>query len=431
MIKIKTQNLIIISFLVGILVSGLFFYFEIEKQIFDIKRELTELEEKITPEKIVEKEIVEKETEREYQPETSEERIIISMVKKISPAVVSIIVSKDLPIYEREFFNPFEEFEEFEEFFGEPFGFEIPRYKQKGTEKKEIGWGTGFIISSDGLILTNRHVVSDEKAEYTALTNDGKKYKVEVLARDRFQDLAILKIEREEPFLFIKLGDSSKLEIGQTVIAIGNALGEFQNTVSVGVISGLRRTIVASGERGEGEILENIIQTDAAINRGNSGGPLLNLKGEAIGINVAVALGAENIGFAIPIDRAKIDLEKFKKFGKIVYPFLGIWYWNITPELQKEMNLPVSQGAWITRWKKDEYGHWYKMKDPAVIPDSAAQKAGLKEEDIILEFDGKVITPENSLAKIIREHSPGDKITLKVLREGKELLIEVTLGERE
>ncbi len=404
MIKIKTQNLIIISFLIGVLVTGTFFYFNIEKQV-------AELEKKIGSEKIIEKEI-----KTEYQPQTSQEEKIISVIREVSPSVVSIVISKDLPV--------------FEQYFEEFFGFEIPEFRQKGTEKREIGWGTGFIISSDGSILTNKHVVSDTDAEYTALTNDGSRYEVQVLARDEFQDLAILKIEREKPFEFVNLGDSSKLQIGQTVIAIGNALGEFRNTVSVGVISGLGRTITASG--GElTEVLEDVIQTDAAINRGNSGGPLLNLKGEVIGVNVAVALGAENIGFSIPINKAKTDLEKFKKFGEIVYPYLGIWYWNITPELQKEMELLVSQGAWITRWSKDQYGHWYKMEDPAVIPDTAASKAGLKEGDIILEFDGKVITPENSLAKIIRKYNPGDKITLKVLRESKEISIEVALEKRE
>ena len=404
MIKVRTHNLIIISFLIGVLITGTFFYFDIEKRI-------TELEKKISSEKIIEQEI-----KTEYQPQTNQEEKIVSVIKEVSPAVVSIIISKDLPI--------------FEEYFEELFGFEIPEYRQKGIEKKEIGWGTGFIVFPDGLILTNRHVVSDERAEYTALTNDGEKYKAQVLARDKFQDLAILKIEREKPFESVKLGDSSKLQIGQTVIAIGNALGEFRNTVSVGVISGLGRTIVASGG-GLSQVLEDVIQTDAAINQGNSGGPLLNLKGEVIGINTAIALGAENIGFAIPIDRAKIGLEKFKKFGKIVYPYLGIWYWNITPELQKEMDISVSQGAWITRWNRDQYGHWYKMEEPAVIPDTAASKAGLKEEDIILEFDNNIITPENSLAKIIQKYNPGDKIILKVLREGKEISIEVILGERE
>jgi len=396
---------LLISAVIGGLIVGTLFYFIINPQI-------SELKSKIAEQKFSER-IIEREFQTKYQPQTSQEEKTVLAIEKVSPAVVSIIIS-------------------FEEFFGESFGFEIPQYKQKGTEKKEIGWGTGFIVSSDGLILTNKHVVSDEKAEYTALTNDGEKYKAQVLARDKFQDLAILKIERENLFPFIELGDSSKLQIGQTVIAIGNALGEFQNTVSVGVISGLRRTIAASrGGGGKAEILENIIQTDAAINQGNSGGPLLNLKGEAIGINVAMALGAENIGFAIPIDRAKIDLEKFKKFGKIVYPYLGIWYWNITPELQKEMNLSVSQGAWITRRTKDQNGHWYKMEDPAIIPGTAAEKVGLKEDDIILEFNNEIISPQNSLAKIIQKYNPEDKIILKVLREEKELSIEATLGERE
>ena len=144
-----------------------------------------------------------------------------------------------------------------------------------------------------------------------------------------------------------------------------------------------------------------------------------------------MVIGAQNIGFSIPINKAKINLEKFEKFGRIVYPFLGIWYWNITPELQEEMDLPISRGAWITRWNRDSYGRWYKMEESAVISDTAASKAGLKEGDIILEFDNNVISPENSLAKIIRNYNPGDKIILKVLRKNQEISIEVTLGEQE
>jgi S1-C subfamily serine protease/glycosyltransferase involved in cell wall biosynthesis len=353
-----------------------------------------------------------------YLPQTSQEEAIIKVVKEASPAVVSIIVTKDLPILEEYYISPFKEFEEF---FGPlPQEFLIPQYRQKGTEKKEIGGGTGFIISEEGMILTNAHVVSDKEAEYTVLTNDGKKYPAKVLARDTFRDLAIIKIENQGKLPTLKLGDSDKLQIGQTVIAIGNALGEFRNTVSVGVISGLRRTVTAGGG-GLVETLEDVIQTDAAINKGNSGGPLLNLKGEVIGVNFAMAEAAENIGFAIPINSVKRDIEQMKKLGKIVYPFLGVRYVLINKTIQQENNLPVDYGAWVIKGASGE---------AAIYPGSAAEKAGLKEKDIILEFNGEKITTENTLAKIIMKYNPGDKITLKILRNGQEKNIEVTLGER-
>ena len=281
------------------------------------------------------------------------------------------------------------------------------------------------------MILTNGHVVSDKDADYTVLTNDGKKYPARVLARDSIRDLAVIKIEGEKTidnqgklnlksFPPLKLGDSDKLQIGQTVIAIGNALGEFRNTVSVGVISGLGRTVTASGG-GMIETLEDVIQTDAAINKGNSGGPLLNLKGEVIGVNFAMAQQAESIGFTIPINKAKKDIKQVKTLGKIVYPFLGTRYVLINEEIQKENNLPVDYGAWV---QKGEGG------EAAIFPGSAAEKIGLKEEDIILEFNGEKITLENTLAKIIMKYNPGDIITLKILREGKEKIFELTLGER-
>lgn len=348
-----------------------------------------------------------------YVPQTFEEEKTISAVQEVSPAVVSIIITKDLPVLEEYYINPFEEF------FGP--GFQIPQYRQKGTEKKEIGGGTGFIISTDGMLITNRHVVADTEADYTVLTNDGKKYPAEVIARDPVQDFAILKIENANGnFPIVKFGDSSQLQIGQTVIAIGNALGEFKNTVSVGVISGLGRTVTASGG-GITETLENVIQTDAAINKGNSGGPLLNLKGEVIGINTAMASEAENVGFAIPINRAKRAIEQVKSIGKIVYPFLGVRYVLVTEAIQKENNLPVDYGALIMAGENGE---------PAVTPESAADKAGLKEGDIILELNGQKISPDNSLAKLLMDYIPGDKVTLKVLKEGQEKNIEVVLGER-
>jgi len=355
--------------------------------------------------------------EKTYTPQTSQEETIIQAVKEVSPAVVSIIISKDLPVFEQYFYNPFPEF------FGQsPFEFQVPGYRQKGTEKQEIGGGTGFIISEDGLILTNKHVVSDENADYTVLTNDGQKFPAKVLARDPVQDLAVIKIAKNvsKPFSIVKLGDSGELQIGQTVIAIGNALGEFRNTVSVGVISGLSRSITASGG-GLVEILEDIIQTDAAINEGNSGGPLLNLKGEVVGVNTATVSGAQSIGFAIPINKAKKDIEQVKTGGKIVYPFLGVRYVLVTEKVKQDNNLSVDYGAYITKGEQGE---------PAVEPGSAADKVGLKEGDIILEFNNEKITTDNTLAKIITKYSPGDKVLLKILRGDKEIDIEVVLGER-
>jgi len=347
----------------------------------------------------------------QYLPQISEEKAVIEVVKEVSPAVVSIIVTKDLPVIEEYWVSPFEE---------SPFEFKIPQYRQKGVEKQEIGGGTGFIVSEDGLALTNKHVVSVEGADYTVLTNDGRKFPAKVLARDPSQDLAILEIEGGK-FPVLKLGDSDKIEIGQTVIAIGNALGEFRNTVSVGVISGLGRTVAASGG-GLVEILTDVIQTDAAINRGNSGGPLLNLKGEVIGVNTAMALGAENIGFAIPINKAKKDIEQVKTLGKIVYPFLGVRYIIINEKIQGKNNLPVDYGAWIIRGDRPD--------ETAIFPGSAAEKVGLKEGDIILEFNGEKITTENSLAKIIMKYNPRDKVVLKILRNGQEKIFQVTLDER-
>jgi len=357
--------------------------------------------------------IIQKETVKEYQPQTSQEEAVIDVVKQASPAVVSIIITKDVPIYEQYFINPFGDLD--------PFGFLIPQQRQKGTQKQEIGGGTGFIISGDGLILTNKHVVSDEGADYTVFTNDGKKYPAKVLAKDPGQDLAVIKIEKGViDFPTVKLGDSSKLQIGQSVIAIGNALGEFKNTVSVGVISGLGRTITAAGGSFV-ETLDDVIQTDAAINPGNSGGPLLNLKGEVVGVNTAIAQTGQNIGFTIPINKAKKDIEQIRTSGKITYPFLGVRYVLINEQIQQENNLPVAYGAWIQKGQNGE---------TAITQGSAAQKAGLKERDIILKFNNEKITIDNSLAKIIAKYNPGDKVQLLILRGKTEMTVELVLDER-
>lgn len=342
----------------------------------------------------------------------SQEEAVVAAVKNNSPAVVSIVISKNMPLYEQCYTNPF----------GDLFpGFQVPQVCQNGTELQEIGGGTGFIVSADGLILTNKHVVSDKEAEYIVLMNDGQKYPAKVLALDPNQDLAVIKIENGTTSLpTVELGDSDDVEIGQSVITIGNALGEFRNTVSLGVVSGLSRTITASGG-GMTETIDDLIQTDAAINSGNSGGPLLNLKGEVIGINTAMASDAQNIGFAIPINKAKKDIESVKSEGKIIYPFLGVRYVLLTEDIQKENNLAASSGAWII---KGENGQ------AAVTKDSAAEKAGLKEGDIVLEFGSQKITTENTLSKIIMKYNPDDKVTLKILRDKKEITLEVTLGQR-
>ncbi len=349
-----------------------------------------------------------------YVSKIEYEQAIIDTVKSASPSVVSIIISKNLPVYEQQFINPFGDIP--------GFNFQIPQYVQKGTQKQEVGAGSGFIISEDGLVLTNKHVVVDKEAEYTVLTNDGKKYSAKVLALDPVQDLAVVKIKDSQKFPAIKIGDSANIQIGQGAIAIGNALGEFRNTVSVGVISGLGRTISASGEQGGSvETLEDVIQTDAAINLGNSGGPLLNLRGEVIGINTATAQGAQAIGFAIPINIAKRDIDQVVKTNTIVYPFLGVRYILVDDQVKQKYHLSVDYGAYLVKGNKGE---------SVVVAGSPAEKAGLKEGDVILELNGEKITTGNSMSKIILKYKPGDSVTVKVLRDGKEIILNVILDQR-
>lgn len=346
------------------------------------------------------------------------EATIISVVKNSFPAVVSIVGTKDLPLLEKYYINPFGDDEFFKQFFGDEFN--IPQYRQKGTQKQEISSGSGFIVSADGLIITNKHVVDEPGAEYTVVTTSGEKIPATIIAKDPVQDLAILKINKNN-LPYLKLGSSNNLEIGQTVIAIGNALGEFRNTVSVGVISGLSRSINATNGN-VSERLEGVIQTDAAINRGNSGGPLLNLRGEVIGINVAMASSAQNIGFSLPVNLAKKILNDIKTKGRIVYPFLGVRYIIINKTIQERNNLPVDYGALIVRGSDPS--------ELAVVPGSPADKAGIVENDIILEFDGIKITEENSLAKLVQNKNVGDTVTLKILSKGIEKTVKVILEER-
>lgn len=348
-----------------------------------------------------------------------EDSAIIDVVKKANPAVGSIIVTKDLPKIESNPFDPFGG--DLFDFFN-PFGRLQPRAPQQPeTEKKEVGGGTGFIVSSDGVIVTNKHVVEDEAAEYTFLTNDEKKYSAKILARHPSQDLAILKIDGKD-FPTLELGDSDGIQTGQEVVAIGNALGEFRNTVSTGVVSGLARSIVAQGAIGGTERLDNIIQTDAAINSGNSGGPLLTLEGKVIGINTAVAQGAQNVGFAIPINTVKKSISDVQGKGKIVQPYIGVRYIIITEPLRQKNDLPVDYGALVTQGET--------MDELAVIPGSPADKAGIVANDILLEVNGEKINKNHSLISLLSKYNTGDTVTIKMLHRGEEREVKVVLEER-
>jgi serine protease Do len=345
----------------------------------------------------------------------SEDAAVIQTVEQTSPGVVSVVITRDMPQVRSFFGNPFGM-----PFFFEPFG-EGPQDNSGGTQKQTVGQGSGFIISSDGMIVTNKHVVQEGDAEYTVLTNDGKEYSARVLARDPNNDIAVLKIDAQD-LPALDLGDSEALRVGQTVIAIGNSLGEFSNTVSKGIVSGLRRNVVAGSGLGDTERLSNIIQTDAAINPGNSGGPLLDVSGKVIGVNVAMAQGAENIGFAIPINQVKRVIDQVRTTGKISTPYLGIRYLTLDAALQKENNLPFDYGSLVLRGER--------MTDFAVVPGSPADKAGIMENDIILEMDGVKITKDRQIGDLLAERRAGDEVTLKVWHRGEIRELKVKLEER-
>ena len=355
------------------------------------------------------------------------ERQTIDVVKRVSPAVVSIVISKMMPKVKQMPFNPF---------FG-PFNFSMPGQEMpmpdQSTdnmpivpnvegEKVKVGGGSGFIVHPDGLVLTNKHVVFDPDSEYTIITSDEKEYSGRVVSRDPVNDVAVLKIEAKG-LPTVRLGNSNRLEMGQTVVAIGNALGLFTNSVSKGIISGLGRKISASmGQDGQVENLRNVIQTDVAINQGNSGGPLINLDGEVIGINTAIIYGAQNIGFSLPINWAKADLEDIIKHGRIIRPYIGLRYVMLNKELQGKYSLGVDYGALIV---KDHI-----PGTQAVIIGSPAHKAGIKENDIVLEINGAKLTEKHELADVIQTLKVGDECEMVLMRGDKTMKVKTVLEER-
>ncbi len=319
----------------------------------------------------------------------SEESVVIDTVKKVGPSVVTI--SRDFSPQSNNYnLGPFS-----------VFGFDFP---EESTDPRPQSIGSGFIVSADGLIVTNKHVVSDITAKYEVVTNNDKRYDVTQIYRDPLNDISILKIDsKKNPGQELKpvvLGSSFNLQVGQFVIAIGTALGEFPNTVTTGVISGLGRGITA-GDYFDAEELDNVIQTDAAINPGNSGGPLLNSSSEVIGVNTAVAAGGQNIGFALPIDTIKASIENFNKTGKFNRAFLGVSYRVIDEELAKQNE--VVTGAYIQ----------------TVISNSPAEKAGLTQGDIITKVDGKNLTNDFQISNAVSSKKVGDTIVLEVWKDGQ------------
>ncbi|MDQ5981315.1 MAG: hypothetical protein QG570_62 [Patescibacteria group bacterium] len=313
-----------------------------------------------------------------------EENAVIDVVKSATPAVVSVVRT--------------------EEYFD----------SRRGPIQSEDSIGTGFIVDGEqGYIFTNKHVVDDEEVTYSVVIGENEaRYEVAEITRSPIYDFAILKIDTEGNKLpFLTLGDSDHIQVGQTVIAIGNALGEFGNSATKGIVSGLGRGIIAqSGLFGETELLEDVIQTDAALNPGNSGGPLLNIDGQVIGINVAISQGAENIGFAIPVNGLKATIDEFKTSGKITRPFLGVEAEIISKELSETENIPA--GAYILR----------------VVADSPASKAGIRRGDIITQIGGIALDDDdNTLSKVVLNQPTDRDIEIIIDRDGERVTVKARL----
>lgn len=330
-----------------------------------------------------------------------EQGAAIRAIKKVNPAVVSIAVFEDQISLVID---------------------KVSGKKISKTDKIQKGSGTGFLISSDGLIITNKHVVGvvvKESGSYQILLNNGKQYYAQLIGQDPLNDLALLKIfDKNLPF--VELGDSDKLFPGTTVMAIGNALGIYQNSVTKGIVSGLNRDIVASDQAGNAESLGNVIQTDAQINLGNSGGPLVDLNGQVVGVNVATDASGSSIGFAIPINDVKVVIKSAKEVGRIIRPRLGIRYLMLNEQLSYANKLPTNKGAWVSSGKTDL---------PAVTPGSPADKAGIVAGDIVLEINTIKVDGLNTLLSVTQKYKPGDKIGLKIQRGNKIINKVVVLDE--
>lgn len=322
----------------------------------------------------------------------TESSATIDASKKVLPAVVAISASQQVS-----------------DFFGR-------------VSTQEVGGGSGFILTSDGLIVTNRHVVQIG-GSYKVILGDGRILDATIKAVDPLNDLAIVKVDAKD-LPTVELGSSSELQIGQTVLAIGNALAEFQNSVTQGIVSAKGRTLTTNDSATTSETLTDLIQTDAAINPGNSGGPLINIKGQVVGINTVIASqsgGSEGLGFAISIDSIKNVLDSVRKTGQIIRPYLGVRTETITKSLQQLNSLPVDHGALVVRGNQSD--------ELPVVPGSPADKAGLQENDIILEVNGDQVNKDNPLSALIAKYQVGDVITLKIQRKGKEESIKATLDK--
>ncbi|MDB5163552.1 MAG: putative HtrA2 peptidase [Candidatus Saccharibacteria bacterium] len=329
---------------------------------------------------------------------SSESQLINSIAKSVGPSVVSINTTGQSTST-----NPF-------------FGLDQTQQQQSA--------GTGLILNGDGVIITNRHVVPAGTTSVSVVLSDGTELKdVSVLGRTSENDsldIAFLKIndKKGKTLTPAKLGDSNKLQVGDKVIAIGNALGEFQNTVTSGIISGFNRSVQASGGGSTVENLQDLVQTDTAINPGNSGGPLVNTNGEVIGINTAIAGNAQNIGFAIPINDVQGVIKSMLQQGKLLRPYVGVRYVSLTDALASQYGLSVKRGAYIAPPQGGQ---------AAIIAGSPAEKAGLKEKDVITKVDNTAIDDSHSLTSLVGQHSVGDTVTLTIIRDGKQQTVKVTL----
>jgi serine protease Do len=339
-------------------------------------------------------------TTAQKQIVTSESQLINTIAKTVGPSVVSVNVTSTSQN-------------------SGYFGFGLPQSEQSA--------GTGIIITDGGLIITNRHVVPDGTTNVSVTLSDGTELKdVSVVGRTSQSsslDIAFLKINNAEGKTLTPatIGDSSKVQVGDSVVAIGNALGQFQNTVTSGIISGYGRSVQASsqGTGQNAENLDNLFQTDAAINEGNSGGPLVNLTGQVIGINTAIAGNAQNIGFAIPINDVKGLVDQVESSGKLQQPWLGVYYIPLTNDVVQQYGLDVSSGAWIP-------SATIIGQDP-IVSGGPADKAGLKQGDVITKVDGQAIDQNNSLTSVISQDKIGQQVNLTVIRNGKTINVNVTL----